>query len=527
MYLAADPKFMGKTTKLRLLMHGAGAFFSKSLTSSNIKTAAEAYSSDFLTLVGDDPSMTWHFGFADQPKANDNSGSRPSHTIVKNYTQYRYWCMIRWLTRGNAPWKADSNEIFAEGHSMGGTGAMEFAIHHPEIFAYISSSSEGINNWKMGQGYEGDGWVKNFEKYIGLETQNFPYKELISKDKLILDEPNGFSTWGWLSMRDSVVPSMRNRDDLPYLNFNHGTQDGSIDWEPQGAPVWYDNNLNPFAANLYPYTGGWMDKGHSNSLGRAVSGRSKLPKTHFVLAFKNSQSDDKLSSSCIGVATCHDKGQFNLRINWSTERDPVNGPPIDSPNLFETTLKLNTGGVGSTMPDYSGPSNPIVDITPRRLQRFPRIPMADYAWENIPAGGGAAIQSGTVTADEYGIFTIPGFRFTEAGNKLRITTDAATVSTYAGQKLGNNLVVTASPNPFRTSVDISMVRRASCVVRSGQADIRIFNIKGNLITTFQHTTNYEPRTKYTWDASGQPAGIYIIKVRAGEMSRSVKIMLVE
>jgi hypothetical protein len=501
------------------------------LTSTDIRTASEAYSKDFLTLVGDDPSMTWHFGFADQPKAGDDNGSRPSNTIVKNYTQYRYWCMIRWLMRGDAPWKADSNEIYVEGHSMGGTGAMEFALHHPELFAYISTSSEGINNWKMGPGYEGDGWVKNFEKYIGLETQNFPYKELISKDKLILDEENGFSTWGWLSMRDSVTPTLKNRDDLPHLNFNHGTQDGSIDWEPQGAPVWYDNNLNPFAANLIPYTGGWMDKGHSASLGSLASKRSCVPKTHFVMAFKNSQSDDKLSASCIGVASCNDHGQFNLRIHWSTVRDPINSAPVDSPDLFETTLKLYTGYAGEHAPDYSGPSNPTVDITPRRLQNFPRIPNADYNWKNIPVGGSTPIQSGSVTADEYGIFTITGFQFTEAGNKLQVTTDAMPVAVNSAPAENDQLTLTASPNPFTTDVTIS-IEKPNRISR-GPIAIAIYDIQGKMVhQLYRNRHAFQPgssvegnRLSLRWSAQDRPSGIYLIRVNTAEKVLCRKVVL--
>jgi predicted esterase len=99
------------------------------------------------------------------------------------------------------------------------------------------------------------------------------------------------------------------------------------------------------------------------------------------------------------------------------------------------------------------------------------------------------------------------------------------VSPGNGMNLREPGILHAYPNPFSTSVGISLVRSASSVVRSGNAEIRIFDIRGNLISIIPRTTNYEPRTKYTWDASNRPAGIYLVRVKLGNRTMTKKIML--
>jgi hypothetical protein len=83
------------------------------------------------------------------------------------------------------------------------------------------------------------------------------------------------------------------------------------------------------------------------------------------------------------------------------------------------------------------------------------------------------------------------------------------------------------PNPFSTSVGINLVRSASSVVRSGKVEIKVFDIQGSLIRTFPRTTNYEPRTKYTWNATTHPNGIYIIKIKAGNKTYHKRVTLVK
>ncbi|OGJ93729.1 MAG: hypothetical protein A2487_06580 [Candidatus Raymondbacteria bacterium RifOxyC12_full_50_8] len=519
-YLAAKPEFIGQKKKVVLHMHGASAYFNAWMNDgSTIKTAVEALASDYLMVIADDPGMSWHFGFADTKQNGVNTIADGS--VVKNYTQYRNWCMIRWLISGQAPWLGDSNEVAALGHSMGGTGSMTFAIQHPEIFAYVEYASEGINNWLMDPPYRADGWAKNFAYCIGSEDQDLEYRDLISKDKLIDNQDMGMRAWAWLSMRDSVTLAYRNRDDLPFLNFCHGTQDGSIDWEPQGLPVWQDHNANPFAANLFPYSGCWVNRGHSSQGAKGANPSGYVPKNHFVLALKNASSDDQLNPACDAVS-CADSGQFNARILWSTERTTINEPPVDSPDEFSTTIKLDTKTI-YYLPVYGGSGTETVDITPRRLQQFPRIPYAEYDWQNIPAGGGAPVQNGTAIADQYGMFTIEGFRFSVAGNKLVVTTSSAGATVNAGLD-DQEVMIKTSPNPFNPVVTIAV--RNQQAIGSKTIVFEIFDVHGNLVAKLPAVS---PAcgglpAEITWNAAGKASGVYIVRAVAKNRVHTTRII---
>ena len=62
----------------------------------------------------------------------------------------------------------------------------------------------------------------------------------------------------------------------------------------------------------------------------------------------------------------------------------------------------------------------IVDVTPRRVQRFAVKPTAQVTWTNTSLTDGRAIQSGTATADEWGLITLPRVQVTKSGNRISI-----------------------------------------------------------------------------------------------------------
>jgi hypothetical protein len=87
-------------------------------------------------------------------------------------------------------------------------------------------------------------------------------------------------------------------------------------------------------------------------------------------------------------------------------------------------------------------------------------------------------------------------------------------------------LIKAVPNPFSTSVEIEIVRSALYVVRSERTSLAIYNINGRLVYNIPSTTNYEPRTKYTWSPETSPNGIYIIRLKAGEKMITKRITLI-
>jgi hypothetical protein len=82
------------------------------------------------------------------------------------------------------------------------------------------------------------------------------------------------------------------------------------------------------------------------------------------------------------------------------------------------------------------------------------------------------------------------------------------------------------PNPLSTSVKIQvLVRNDECGMMNVNAGI--FNINGRQIARFdQFRIPYSAfHNSYTWDATNQPSGTYIIRVESGNMTMNKKIMI--
>lgn len=401
--------------RLELKLHGASDEYNSWLSGSGPKSAGNLGAYSYHVLYTDDPYLTQHYGFADSHTGTPSTGTTfdcSGATVVKNYTEYRYWCSIRWLCSEYSPFPSDSDEVTVRGGSMGGAGTIIFSIHHPDIFAYCNSFL-CINNWTTNSMY------RTKASIIGYGT-TLPCVDLIDKNALIGNRDVGMSAIGWMSARDSVLPLVgRNDRDICFYRVSHGTQDGVIEWTTQGVPIYSDHGGNAFAANYIPYSAGWADVGHSGTGDAGLNESGNVPKNHFVLALKNAESDDALDASCL-TDECSDDGQFNARVLWSKKTDAQN-TAIETAETLETTITLETDVLAGV--SYTGPSDPTVDITPRRLNHLIYTPGTIYKWKNT-ASGGSIIDSGTVTANENGIFTIEAFEFSAAGNRLQVVVDS-------------------------------------------------------------------------------------------------------
>ncbi len=455
-------------------------------------------------LYFDDPRLTWHYGFADSLVSN---AAAPNST-VKNYTEYRYWCAIRWLCSGKAPVLGDSNEVYLRGLSMGGTGSFTFSIHHPEIFSYVNTSMVGCNNW-ITLGTLG-GQVFDSESAKFGKGKVLRCVDLISHTGLIGNQDVGMSSMGWQSVRDSVLPVIGKRDDVCFYNFAHGTQDNTIEWLSQGMPIYTSNSTNKFASNRIAYSCAWSKSGHVDPVPNGLNPSSLVGKNHFVLALANATSDDSFHVAACRTGLCSDSGMFNARIRWSKIGDAVN-PAIDSPTLFETTLTLDiTKPKGA--PPYSGQADPTVDITPRRLRNLVHTPGTVYSWKNIPAGSAAPIDSGVTFADAWGLFTIPAFKISVPGNRLRIaiTQQGPSINQYIPPPSSLQKWVDFSGSPLRKG---SVIRFLPVEGKMPES-VRLYTIAGDAIDL----SCPEGKGEIVWPGNNLPGnsvagGVYLIRAK--------------
>ncbi len=84
---------------------------------------------------------------------------------------------------------------------------------------------------------------------------------------------------------------------------------------------------------------------------------------------------------------------------------------VDQPNHWEVTVGLV---------DRSPAERCTVDVTPRRLQHFAARPGERFRWSNTRLSDGQGLQSGWVTADRFGLVTLPQVVVERGGNRIRI-----------------------------------------------------------------------------------------------------------
>jgi hypothetical protein len=93
-----------------------------------------------------------------------------------------------------------------------------------------------------------------------------------------------------------------------------------------------------------------------------------------------------------------------------------------------------------------------------------------------------------------------------------------TSSTVSGLDRGNafeQVQVSVRPNPFCTSVDI-MFRSKNEERRLKNVEVKIYDITGKLLSSTFNIQHSSFVTTARWDAQDQPAGMYMVRVKAGD-----------
>jgi hypothetical protein len=97
-------------------------------------------------------------------------------------------------------------------------------------------------------------------------------------------------------------------------------------------------------------------------------------------------------------------GQINGYLAWEND-------VVDEPDRWEMTVLLSANCPW----DHC-----TVDLTPRHCRRFRPKPGQQFAWTNTSLADGRQLQSGTVTADQWGLVTIGDLIVSKGKNRITI-----------------------------------------------------------------------------------------------------------
>jgi len=323
---------------------------------------------------------------------------------VVNYAEQRVRWSAQWLAAGrdNQPWKVDMTHVNAHGHSMGGTANNDWGLRMGDIFC-ITVDSAGATIHSRNKT-----WVNQASKLWGpvakdlpLESRRYDY----SGGKLTITRTDEGGVWSkYQNYAQWSLDHMAR--ETAWMTISHGKRDGSVVFEP--VPDYLDalqRSKRPFAATWNMRGHSWQGYGTRNG----SWGKYALKVDETIPAFSNASNNDDPRTT--------NTGQINGKLEWSSsgnDFDPKSKADdrVDSPKMWAMNLRAIGGDA-------------TVDVTPRKVRNFKTTPGAKYSWENISFADPAnpvKVDSGTVTADKYGLVTVTGFKVSSAGlgNRLVI-----------------------------------------------------------------------------------------------------------
>jgi dienelactone hydrolase len=299
--------------------------------------------------------VSWWYGYDRNIFTSIDDGP----TVAPNYTEERLLYLIRWA---QGYLGTDPQRVYLRGGSMGGSGAVSMALHHPERFAAVKADVAIVAYTCAGK--RGSLW--RLECVMGALDDSAVNHEGVP----LLEHMNGSHI------------ARTTTADLPPLFMTHGRRDSSIPWV--NNPPFY-RAMNEAHQSLTVY---WDNGGHSR---------------------KNETPED-VAAWAEGLYRYRLDESFLVFSNASHNRDPGGGDAEDGDLVGWYNRGLDWKDLHETRDDYSftvtfacpGVDGPVkVDVTLRRLQRF-RLRPGDVLQVRVGDSEASA-----VWVDSAGVLTIP------------------------------------------------------------------------------------------------------------------------
>ncbi|MFP4055760.1 MAG: alpha/beta hydrolase family protein [Candidatus Brocadiia bacterium] len=298
--------------------------------------------------------------------------------VVRPYTTTRLLSFLEWM---GTQWPVDPSRTFVAGSSMGGSGAPMFAIRYPRRVAW-AVSWVGVHIPSRSPQFKG-----SYARVYGEPAWGVKFED-------------GTPVWDYYN--DARYLRQHPQAPVGLITFSNGKNDGGIGW-PQAVDF-----FRSLQETRRPHIFVWGQAGHGQRARMpGTLGERVLPidvRTDLSLpAFTRCSLDDDPGGG--DPADGDPKGQANLYLVWETD------DLVDRPDRWEITVGLAEKAPAAAC---------TVDVTPRRLQRFEPEPGQTVRWQATALGADAPAQSGTATADRWGLVTLPQVRVVKGGTRVRI-----------------------------------------------------------------------------------------------------------
>jgi pimeloyl-ACP methyl ester carboxylesterase len=462
---------------LILTGHGRGGNFLNSIFGSGTPGEWVLSIDDYLP-TGD--LSSFYFGYEQNydleqpynfPRANGG--------LVGDFTEQRVMFLLDWAD-GAIP--HDPHRVYAMGVSMGGSFAFFMAWHHPDRIAGTLSVIP-----KVCTGYRPD-------VYPGLRDS---FDRMWGSPDIDLPSTAGARVFQWMDGREQARIE-RHRGSAPMVAFC-GINDTVVGWAEKVA---YFQSMQ---AN---YAGGawfWDERGHYTAMDQtewypmmAAKLLYKYRVDQSYPAFTNCSTNGNFGNG--DPTTADPIGQINGLVDWDETT------MLDSQLRWEVTLK--TRSVSTLDGIIGAPAALTVDVTPRRLQSLIVAQNVPYRFEVRRTSDGVLVQSGTATADEDAILTLPQVQVATGGVRLAVfpTTTAGVTPAAAGHGIPH---LALSRNPVQDKASLTIEWPGD-----GDGVVELYDTQGRRVRT-EFAGAAKGLTERTFRTADLAPGLYVLSAKQG------------
>lgn len=343
---------------------------------------------------------SWFVGYRDNLGKRD---SIPSQGTFHYYGIEATRFIANWITQGQGKtlFNIDPQKIYAWGGSQGGAAVLFLALYAPDLFA-AAQANLPVFNW-YNENSCGNMWTDNTLMYLAGTPS-----EAVKDTEGVLTTEALDASKKLTALISSGIKS------FPTLLVVSSWNDGTLQWDADQVHF-----ANVVQTSGLPIIFAWEDRGHDTSLGgdltygylnKAVIGFSNCSLASLVPP-ENANGGE--GESC-GTETDYGAGSLHGEpLGYEHGQYPQHVSPdlnsiVDTATEFQVKLYE-----GSSETESQG----TIDITPRRVQNFLPSNGTVLVWQNLDSSQ-VQIQTGTITVESSGLWTVPGFIFTKTGNRL-------------------------------------------------------------------------------------------------------------
>jgi pimeloyl-ACP methyl ester carboxylesterase len=307
------------------------------------------------------------------------TGKSWSEGVIRDYTQTRLLDFLDWA---GTRWPIDRNRVFAAGNSMGGSGSLHFAFRHADRIAWVVS-------WVGVHDPAHTGFRGSYEIVYGLLAWELKYQDNRTPAFTYFNDT-------WFLRQDPARES-------PLICFSNGKNDVGIGW-PQARDFW-----KTLQETRRPHVFVWGQDGHGQ---RAILPGPRRNENELRL-------DVRLDRTLPAFTNC------SLDANPGNG-DPKDGDPTGQSNLYlywaDATIadEAKRWAMDLVLAADAPKDACLVDVTPRRCQRFKPRPGTKVVWANTKLPNGTVVAYGQAVVDQWGLVTVPKVVVSKGGNRLSL-----------------------------------------------------------------------------------------------------------